>query len=564
MNRHFYILVCLILAACKVQDKVLIQQDPLYIKEFHSGVRNMLNNQHELAILDFKACLQRAPKDAAVHYALFQTYLKLGRFDEAVYHTEQAATLEPKNFHYKRELAFMYQQLGKTQQAANVFESLILDQPKTLEFYSAALICYEQLNKPAKSLSLVQKMELELGENPSTILEKFRLLQQMGKIKESIELMETARISYPSEPSILANLVDFYFRTQNYSAGFNILEELVTADPKNGVAQLMYGEMLYRSGKIENAITHISEGILRDGPSIDQKMNVLIMLVNDDQQKFLDSRIEALVQYMTQAYPNEAKAHSIAGDYYYVQGEHKTAIKNYRQTLKLDPNLYPVWEQTLILEYQQGLWSQLLEDANNCAELFPSYALPFYCEGLASNHFGNYKNALEVLQIAKSLVIKDEVLLAEVNAQLGVSNFGLGQNQVAMGNFEDAIKSQPTNLTLKLNFLHELCKYQLDPEAHLMLQEIVKEHPANASCKQQLAFSFFMQGFFLDALDWQLKIKDPEFILTATFNEQLGDIYFHLGRQADAVRSWQTALNFGEGSAVLQQKISNKKYVQAP
>lgn len=90
----------------------------------------MLNEQYETAIQEFKACLTKQPKDAAVHYALFQIYLKQERYQEAAYHTEQAAALDPSNLHYKRELAFMYQQLGKSQEAASVFEALLKADPK--------------------------------------------------------------------------------------------------------------------------------------------------------------------------------------------------------------------------------------------------------------------------------------------------------------------------------------------------------------------------------------------------------------------------------------------------
>ena len=378
MNKLLYALVLLVLASCKLHEPVAAPQDPTYIRQFHSGVRNMLNEQHEAAIQDFKACLAKQPNDAAVHYALFQTYLKQDRYEEAAYHTEQAAKLDPKNLHYKRELAFMLQQLGKAQEAATVFEGLLTAEPKNIDYYSGALKCYDQLQKPAKSYALIEKMEQQLGENPSTVLEKFRLLQQMGKSKESVALLEAARITFPSEPSILANLVDHYFRIQDYSAGFGLLKDLVEADPNNGVALLMYGEMLYRSGKVDEGKKYLHKGILAEGPSLDQKMNILIMLVNETKQSTLDPKLEPLVQYMTQNFPNEAKAHSIAGDYYYVTGQPNAAINNYRQTLRCDPNLYPVWNQVLILEFEQGRWSDLQKDASACAELFPSQALPFF------------------------------------------------------------------------------------------------------------------------------------------------------------------------------------------
>jgi tetratricopeptide (TPR) repeat protein len=548
-----------------MHEPVAATQDPAYIRQFHSGVRNMLNEQHEAAITDFKACLAKQPNDAAVHYALFQSYLKQDRYEEAAFHTEQAAKLDPKNLHYKRELAFMYQQLGKAQEAAVVFEGLLKADPKNIDYYSGALKCYDQLQKPAKSYALIEKMEQQLGENPSTVLEKFRLLQQMGKSKESVALLEAARITFPSEPSILANLVDHYFRIQDYSAGFGLLKDLVEADPNNGVALLMYGEMLYRSGKVDEGKKYLHKGILAEGPNLDQKMNVLIMLVNENKQAAPDPKLEPLVQYMTQTFPNEAKAHSIAGDYYYVAGQPNAAINNYRQTLRCDPNLYPVWNQVLILEFEQGRWSDLQKDASACADLFPSQALPFFFKGLTLNRIGSFAAAIESLETAKSVLIKDNALLAEVICQIAVATLGQKSNDKALTLFKEAMTVSQGNLLVELNYLHELAKFQLEPtKTNERLAEIANQFGGNPRSLYEMAYSSFQLEKFSVARDWLLKVQDQKFVQSAVYQELLGDVYFKLGQLQDALACWQKALTYGEGSIVLTEKITQKSYVQNP
>lgn len=565
MNKLFYALFLLALASCKMHEPVAATQDPAYIRQFHSGVRNMLNEQHEAAILDFKSCLAKQPNDAAVHYALFQSYLKQNRYEEAAFHTEEAAKLDPKNLHYKRELAFMYQQLGKSQEAATVFEGLLKADPKNIDFYSGALKCYDELQKPAKSYALIVKMEQQLGENPSTVLEKFRLLQQMGKVKESVALLEAARITFPSEANILANLVDHYFRIQDYSAGFGLLKDLVEADPNNGVALLMYGEMLYRSGKVEEGKKYLHKGILAEGPNLDQKMNILIMLVNENKQAAPDPKLEPLVQYMTQTFPNEAKAHSIAGDYYYVAGQPNAAINNYRQTLRCDPNLYPVWNQVLILEFEQGRWSDLQKDASACAELFPSQALPFFFKGLTLNRSGAYAAAIESLETAKSVLIKDNALLAEVICQIAVATLGQKNNDKALALFKEAMTLSQGNLIVELNYLHELAKYQMEAnKTNERLTEIANQFGGNPRSLFEVAYSSFQLEKWSIARDWLLKVQDPKFVQSAVYQELLGDVYFKLGQVQDALACWQKALTYGEGSVVLTEKITEKSYVQNP
>jgi tetratricopeptide (TPR) repeat protein len=563
MNKICSVLVILALVSCKVQETAVVSQDPIYIKQFHSGVRNMLNEQYETAIQEFKACLTKQPKDAAVHYALFQIYLKQERYQEAAYHTEQAAALDPSNLHYKRELAFMYQQLGKSQEAASVFEALLKADPKNIDYYSGALKSYDDLKKPSKSYVLIEKMEQQLGENPNTVLEKFRLLQQMGKTKDGVALLEAARVRFPSEPSILANLVDHYFRTQNYTAGFGLLKDLVAADPENGVALLMYGEMLYRSGKVDEGKKYLHAGILAQGPSLDQKMNILIMLVNEKQQAAIDPQLEPLVQYMSDTYPNEAKAHSIAGDYYYVAGQTKKAIDCYRQTLRCDPNLYPVWNQVLILEFEQERWTDLEQDASTCAELFPSYPIPFFFKGYALSRKGAYGAALENFSLAKGVLVNDNALLAEIFMQEGSAYLGLNKQDQAFAAFKEALTISSNGL--ELNYLHNLLKYKIElAKTTERLQELAAKDPSNPNITFEYAFAQFQAGAYQKALDEMRKISNASLAQTAAYQELLGDIYFHLTQVQDANDSWQKALLYGEGSAVLADKINQKKYVQAP
>jgi tetratricopeptide (TPR) repeat protein len=563
MNKIYSVLVIMTLVACKVQETAAVSQDPLYIKQFHSGVRNMLNEQYEVAIQDFKACLGKQPKDAAVHYALFQIYLKQDRYQEAAFHTEQAAALDPKNLHYRRELAFMYQQLGRHQDAAAVFEALLKADPKNIDYYSGALKSYQELNKPSKSYALIEQMEKQLGENPNTVLEKFRLLQQMGKDKEGVALLEAARLRFASEPSILANLVDYYFRTQNYTAGFGLLKDLVEADPQNGVALLMYGEMLYRSGKLEEGKKYLHAGILAQGPSLDQKMNILIMLVNDKSQSAVDPKLEPLVQYMTQTYPNEAKAHSIAGDYYYVAGQIKAAIASYQQTLRCDPNLFPVWSQVMILEFEQASWTNLLKDASSCAELFPSQPLPFFFKAMMFNRKGLYAAALENLSLAKGLLINDNALLAEIYLQEGRALLGLKKQEEGNAALKEALSISSNDL--ELEYLHILAANKMElPKTMQRLQESLTKDASNAQVIFELAFAAFQSGAYQMAWQEIQKITDTKLLQTASLQELLGDIYFHLGQVQEANNCWQKALNFGEGSIVLSEKISKKTYVQVP
>ena len=98
-------------------------------------------------------------------------------------------------------------------------------------------------------------------------------------------------------------------------------------------------------------------------------MNILIALQG---QAVMDPDMESLVLYMCKKYPKEAKAHSISGDYYFKVNQFVQAIESYKAAVTCDPNVYPIWNQILLLEYQFQQFDSLLVDAEKCIGFFPN------------------------------------------------------------------------------------------------------------------------------------------------------------------------------------------------
>jgi cytochrome c-type biogenesis protein CcmH/NrfG len=155
-------------------------------------------------------------------------------------------------------------------------------------------------------------------------------------------------------------------------------------------------------------------------------------------------------------------------------------------------------------------------------------------------------------------------LLSEIYSQLAVAYFGLKDNNKAMAQFKQAQQLNEGNLTLELRYIQALIKNQIEPEKTQERLAQLLQKSAEPLCTHLYAFSFFQQGQYAKALEWQLKITDQKFIQSPIYQEQLGDIYFKLGQMQDALLFWKKAQELGEGSPVLHEKITQKNYVQAP
>ncbi len=548
-------------ASCaNLKKKKQVEHDASYIHTFHEGVRFKLNGQDQEAIDKFNACLVIDEKDDAAHFALAQIYLDQENMDQAAFHTLKASDIDPKNEHYQSELAFMYVELKKFPEAIAVFEKLLKKTPNNTTYYAGAAECYTQMGDVKKGLDLLNRMENNLGANPGIAIEKFKLLVAAKRDEEAITVLKNAKKKFEGEPMIIANLVDYYLQRKRFQEGFELLKELVAVDPNNGMALLMLGDMQMQSGDSKNGLQNLKAAIKSDGPSIDQKMNILMALQG---QEVMDPDMESLVLYMRKKYPKDAKAHSITGDYYFKVNQIIEALDAYKSAVHCDPNVYPVWNQILLLEYQFQQFDSLAIDAEKCIGFFPTQALPYFVLGAALNQQGNFQKALTTLETGLDYVLKDADLKAEFQGQIGEAQFGLNHNKEALAAYESARTLAPQNAFVQNNYAFRLALHELDLlKAEKCIDELLLTFPNESRYLDTKGFVLFQQGKYSEAKSFFERACGDQEIKDKSCAEHLGDVLFMLGKKDEAMSYWLRAKELGSTNKALNEKITQKKYAK--
>ena len=538
----------------------MVEHDTAYIQSFHEGVRLKLNGQDQEAIDKFNACLVIDAKDDAAHFALAQIYLNQENLDQAAFHTLKASDIDPKNEHYQSELAFMYVELKKFPEAISVFEKLLKKTPNNTTYYAGAAECYAKLGDVKKGLELLTRMENNLGANPGIAIEKFKLLVSVKRDEEAIEVLKAAKKKFEGEPMVIANLVDYYLQHKRYQEGFELLKELVAVDPTNGMALLMLGDMQMQSGDSKNGLQNLKAAIKSDGPSIDQKMNILMALQG---QEVMDPDMESLVQYMCKKYPKDMKAHSISGDYYFKTNQFVQAIASYKAAVACDPNVYPIWNQILLLEYEFQQFDSLVIDAEKCIGFFPTQALPYFVLGTALNQQGNFQKSLTTLQTGIEYVLNDADLKAEFYGQIGEAEFGMKHTKEAIAAFDKSLNLSVKNNFVKNNYAYQLALHELDlTKAAQMIDEVLMLSPNEARYLDTKGFILFQQGKYVEAKSFLDRACGSVECNDKLYAEHMGDILFMLGNKAEALSYWLRAKELGSANKMLNEKITQKKYAK--
>ena len=562
MNKVFssFFLVLIFLAG--KTDKIVSQvaHAPSYISSFHAGVRHKLNGEINQAISKFTACLNEDQNDDAVHYALSQIYLTKNELQLALIHIKWALKIDPSNTHYKLELVNIYSATGGYKKAALLLEELIKNDLQNSELYQQAADNWVKANKIKKAIVVLNKLEYNIGYDPQILLQKATLSLLIKDNKTALSLLILANKTFPGEPAILAALVDYYLDFGSYSEVVLVLKELLYVDSFNGFGFMLLGEIQVDNGEITEGLANLKKAVKADGLNIDQRMEILIRLQKEKNINVIE--ITELVDFIAITYPKEAKAHAIKGDHYFKLNQPLIAIESYKEAVYCDPNLYQIWTQIISLEYENEQWDSLFVDSEKSLAFFPTQPMVYFFCGVAANKLFLFDKAIERLSAGLDFLVNDVSLDAEINSQLGISYFGLKQNELGYQKFEKSLQLAPRNNLIVQTFAIQLARNQIDfSKANKLIDNLLLLDINDAKSLSAKGQVLFYEKRYSEALEFLLRaLKQIE--NDAVLNDYLGNTNYFLGEISKASDFWSKAKLLGSKNKYLELKINTKSYYE--
>lgn len=567
MNKHIYIILAgLLLASCASNKGIVKTDAPVsskdypYIDAFHKGMQYKVQGRVDEAILEFEKCTRIRQDDDAVYYALSKLELERGNSEISAEYIIKANKIDPTNTWYIEELAYMYYETESFAKAVEKFKMLTKIEPRNIDWmygYSEALIGNGQ---NAEAIQVFKDMEAQVGKHPHFVLQRYNILMKSGKVADAEKELLQAKTEFPKDPSIIGTLVDHYYRQNDVAKAEKFLEELVIADPQNGRAHLALADIHQRRQDMPNAYKELKLAIESPDLDIDTKMSVLINV----QEQSINVPVEMLpiVASFVQQYPDSSKAHSIQGDYYLQSGQENLALESYKQAVLLDNSLFAIWNQVLVLEYQDKQFENLYIDSKSCLELFPSIASVYLLNGISANKIKKFKEARETLSVGLEVVVNDPEMKAEFLGQLGEAAFGLQEFDEAITVYKKALALDSRNAALKNNFARRLAMVKKELElAESLADQITKAYPDEELFLDTRGWIAFQKGEYDLAKQWFEKVllQKPT---SAMGLEHMGDVAFKQNRVDDALKYWKSAQESGGGSEILNKKIADKKFYE--
>ncbi|MFT7345003.1 MAG: tetratricopeptide (TPR) repeat protein [Lentimonas sp.] len=570
MKKGFYIFlfaIGLIFTSCgssktatskKVESQTVSKAEYAFIQKFHEAVRLKSKGQTSDAILAFEECLIMRPKNDASYYALSQLYLIQNDEQRSGASIKKAADLDPKNVYYLTELAHFYYNQEKYDEAVNCFEKMIALQPDNPEFLYGYAECLVKSGKTKKAIEAINRTENRMGIIPEMSIQKYKLYLEEKQYETAETELTKALDQYPGNPQLLSNLIDYYFNTQQEEKAITTLETLGESDPSNGRVHMFLAEIYRKKGDKKAYLNSLNKAFSGEGVELEDKMKTLIDLQTN--QSIVNNETLELARLTAEKHPNTARSHSIYADYLLEMDREEEALEQYKEALVYQKDIYAIWDQVLLMEYQQRKFDSLYSDALACLELYPNFPSVYLFAGVGANGTDRGEEAIDLLNTGIDFIGNNKGILTEFYAQLGEAYFKTKEPKKAKEFYEKALVIEPHSTLLKNNYAFQLATYNQDLDYALkLIKEANEIAPNQPQFIDSYGWVFFKKGEYAKALEYferayKLDSKNELII------EHIGDAYSLLNSREKAIEFWLQAKEKGSKSKSLIKKIETGKY----
>jgi tetratricopeptide (TPR) repeat protein len=569
LRRFIYIaFASVILFSCKTSKdlsggKKLSEKEETRLKEyFIDANRAKITGNYSDAISLLQKCLKIDEQNAAVNYELAYVFSNTGRDELALSYAVKAVEFDTKkNEWYLFLLATLYSKTGDFEKAAKTYKTLSKEYPYKVEYafeHASALI---YMNKLKDAADVYDEIESKTGINEDIIIQKERIWLKLGQIDRAIAEIEKLIKSNPREGRYYGMLAELYMSQGKKEKALETYNKLLAIDPNNAHIHISLAGYYREIGEKEKSFESLKKAFANPSLNIDTKVQVLLSyFVVTEKHKELTSQALELCKILTSAHPNEAKSHSVYGDFLYREKKPAEAREQYRKAISFDKDKFVIWNQILLISSDLSDFESMEKESKEAIDFFPNQPSFYFFHGIASIQLKNYEKAVESLETGKEMVVDNNPLLAQFYANLGDAYNALKKHSASDSAYENALKIEPENIYVLNNYSYFLSLREENLEHALEMSAItVEKEPNSPSFLDTYAWIFYKMKRYDEAKKWLEKAIEAGGADNGTILEHYGDALYNLKKTEEAVKYWIMAKEKGSKSELLDKKIAEKK-----
>ena len=424
-------------------------------KHLEQGQAYFEKGQYNEAVLEFKNVVQLDPKDAATHYRLALTYLKLGgltNLQGAFAELSRTVELDKTNRDAQLKLGELYL-LGKEPAKAREQADIVL------------------VSAPQNADGLILKGRSLINEQHYT--------EAIAELKKAIEL----------DPKTMSTYIE-WARAQVFAkdtaAAEATLKKALTIDPRSTEVLLAFGDLRVTTGKPDQA-----EAIFKQALEIaPQNEEIYLHLAGFYQRYSKWTDIEATLQKLALVKPQDEKPHIQLGDFLSWLGQPDKALVSYQRATEVNPTSLPSRNKLIGHYLDMGKTAEAETRVKDILRKNDKDLMGRFFQARLQLVWQKPDDAIPLLQG----VLKDEPQFAGAHHLLGVAYLQKRQPTQARASFSDAVKYNP-GLGESRTALAQL--YLAEGSADLAIEQAqaaIQINPRNVQATQITGSAYLKKG----------------------------------------------------------------------
>ena len=547
-----------------VTGKMLSQKDSNLVKDlFFDGLHEKLVMNYPQAASGFSKVLEVDPANDAAMYELGSIKFADDQLEEAEYLIRNAVTVNPENEWYWVLLADIYKKGNKIDKLIPVLTELMKIAPDNEAYFYDKANALLLLKKVDEAAAAYDEVEKRFGPSEELSSARQRIMMQQGK---SAKLEEELRRQIAANPQEIRNYIflnEVLTKAGQREKAIEVLNKAKKIAPADALIRLALADQYKALRQFDNTFIELKAAFNDPNMSIDEKVRIVLSFF----PMFADMKARAnaneLTSIMIKVHPDDAKAFAVHGDVLFQERKFAEAKESYLKALKINDQVYQIWEQLLRIEINLNEFQELVKDGQMALSIFPNQAALYLYTGIGLAQTGQHERAVSYLKNTLDLETENKEILMQVYSILGDSYNALKKYRESDQSYVKALEIDPRNSYVLNNYAYYLSLREENlEEAARMSKRSIELDPGNSSSEDTYAWILFKLKKYDEARVWIEKALRNASGTNATQTEHYGDILFFLGEGKKALEQWQKAKSLGSKSDTLDKKINEKKYFE--